>query len=62
VAWLGAPARSTSLNRLNVVTSRAVCLCILVGSPALFEPECHTPGQMRMANAFGRYFELAEAY
>jgi predicted RecB family nuclease len=48
-----------SLNRLNVATSRAMCLCILVGSPALFEPECRTPQQMRMANAFCRYLEIA---
>jgi uncharacterized protein len=48
-----------SLNRLNVATSRAMCLCVLVGSPALFEPECRTPDQMRMANAFCRYLELA---
>jgi superfamily I DNA and/or RNA helicase len=48
-----------SLNRLNVATSRAKCLSILVCSPALFEPECRTPEQMRMANAFCRYLELA---
>jgi len=36
-----------------------MCLCVLVGSPALFEPECRTPEQMRMANAFCRYLELA---
>jgi predicted RecB family nuclease len=48
-----------SLNRLNVATSRARALSILVCSPALFEPECRTPEQMRMANAFCRYFELA---
>lgn len=35
------------------------CLCVLVGSPTLFEPECRTPGQMRMANAFCRYLETA---
>ena len=39
-----------NLNRLNVATSRA--LSILVCSPALFEPECRTPDQMQMANAF----------
>jgi predicted RecB family nuclease len=50
-----------SLNRLNVATSRAKCLSILVCSPALFEPECRTPEQMRMANAFCRYLELATA-
>ena len=50
-----------SLNRLNVATSRAKCLSILVCSPQLFEPECRTPEQMRMANAFCRYLELARA-
>jgi predicted RecB family nuclease len=49
-----------SLNRLNVATSRAKALSILVCSPALFEPECRTPEQMRMANAFCRYLEMAE--
>src|SRR5204863_9860805 len=49
-----------SLNRLNVATSRARCLSILVCSPALFEPECRTPEQMRMANAFCRYLEMAK--
>lgn len=49
-----------SLNRLNVATSRARCMCVLVGSPSLFEPECKTPRQMEMANGFCRYLELAE--
>jgi len=49
-----------SLNRLNVATSRARALSILVCSPALFEPECRTPEQMRMANAFCQYLEMAE--
>ena len=46
-------------NRFNVATSRALGLCVLVGSPALFEPECKTPQQMKMANGFCRYLELA---
>ena len=46
-------------HRFNVATSRARALCILVGSPALFAPECRTPGQMRKANGFCRYLELA---
>jgi len=46
-------------NRLNVAVSRARTACILVGSPALFEPECRSPAQMRLANAFCRYLELA---
>jgi superfamily I DNA and/or RNA helicase len=48
-----------SLNRLNVATARARCLCVLVGSPALFEAECKTPRQMQLANAFCRYLEMA---
>ena len=45
--------------RFNVATSRARALCILVGSPALFRPECRTPRQMRMANGLCRFRELA---
>ena len=45
--------------RFNVATSRAQALCILVGSPDLFRPECRTPHQMKMANGFCRYLELA---
>jgi hypothetical protein len=45
--------------RLSVATSRARCVCILVGNPGFFEPECRTPEQMRMANALCRYLELA---
>ena len=48
-----------SLNRLNVATSRARCICVLVASPRLFEPECRTPRQVQLANAFCRYVELA---
>lgn len=48
-----------SLNRLNVATSRAKCVTILVGSPQVFEAECRTPRQMQLANAFCRYLELS---
>jgi superfamily I DNA and/or RNA helicase len=48
-----------SLNRLNVAVSRARCISILVGSPALFEAVCRTPRQMQLANAFCRYLEMA---
>lgn len=50
-----------SANRLNVATSRAKCICILVACPRLFEVECRTPRQMQLANAFCRYLELARA-
>ena len=49
-----------SLNRLNVATSRAKCLCILVASPMVFEAQCRTPRQMQLANASCRYLEMAQ--
>jgi predicted RecB family nuclease len=49
-----------SLNRLNVATSRARAMVILVGNPRLLEPECHSPRQMQLANALCRYVELAQ--
>jgi predicted RecB family nuclease len=48
-----------SSNRLNVATSRAKCVCVLIGSPLVFEAECRTPRHMQLANAFCRYLEMA---
>lgn len=48
-----------SLNRLNVATSRAQAMVIVVGSLRLLEPECRSPRQMQLANALCRYLELA---
>jgi predicted RecB family nuclease len=48
-----------SANRLNVAISRAQAAAIIVASPKLFEPDCQTPHQMRLANALCRLRELA---
>jgi hypothetical protein len=48
-----------SLNRLNVAVSRAQTASIIVANPLLFEPDCRMPSQMKLANGFCRYLELA---
>lgn len=50
-----------SLNRLNVATSRARCVSIMVACPWVFEADCRTPRQMQLANAFCRFLEMAES-
>ncbi|MDX2055227.1 MAG: TM0106 family RecB-like putative nuclease [Polyangiaceae bacterium] len=49
-----------SKNRLNVAISRARCVSVVVGNPSLFRVQCKTPRHMELANAFCRFFELAE--
>ena len=48
-----------SLNRLNVATSRARCLAVVVASPALARVRARTPRQMQLANALCRFIEMA---
>lgn len=48
-----------SLNRLNVATSRARCVAIVVASPELVRVTCHTPRQMQLANALCRFVEVS---
>jgi uncharacterized protein len=48
-----------SRNRFNVAVSRARASFILVASPKLFEPDCKNVEQMKLANAFSRYLEVA---
>jgi uncharacterized protein len=48
-----------SRNRLNVATSRARCVAVIVASPALMSVRAGTPEQMRLANGLCRFVELA---
>lgn len=50
-----------SPNRFNVAVSRAKAIFIMVGSPKIFEPDCKSPEQIKLANPFCRFIELAEA-
>jgi len=49
-----------SLNRLNVASSRARCLALVIASPELIRVQCRTPRQMRLANALARLVEVGE--
>jgi uncharacterized protein len=46
-------------SRLNVATSRARCVAVIVANPALLEPACRTPPQMLLANGYCRVGEVA---
>ena len=48
-----------SRNRLNVATSRARCVAVVVAEPALLRVRARTPNQMRLANALCQFAELA---
>jgi uncharacterized protein len=48
-----------SRHRLNVATSRACGTAVVVLSPDLLRVRARTPDQMRLANAFCRFAELA---
>jgi uncharacterized protein len=50
-----------SRNRLNVATSRARCVAMVIGSPDLWRVRARTPDQMRLANAFCRFAEAARS-
>jgi uncharacterized protein len=50
-----------SRHRLNVATSRARGVAIVIASPDLFRVRARTPEQMRLANAFCRFVELASS-
>lgn len=47
-----------SRHRMNVATSRAKCLAIVVASPKLLAPPCKSPDSMRLANGICRFKEI----
>jgi len=49
-----------SPNRFNVAVSRAKAMFILVAAPAIFEPDCNSPAQIKLANPFCRYMEMGD--
>ncbi|MCM4150921.1 TM0106 family RecB-like putative nuclease [Arenibacter sp. N53] len=49
-----------SPNRFNVAVSRARTRFIMVANPAIFEAECKSPHQIKLANAFCRFKELSQ--
>jgi len=51
-----------SRNRMNVATSRAKCLAILVCSPQILAPNCNSPEQIRLANGVCRFHELSQTH
>lgn len=50
-----------SRNRMNVATSRAKGLAILVFSPNILSPDCNSPTHLRLVNGLCRFSELAMA-
>jgi uncharacterized protein len=48
-----------SRHRLNVATSRARCVTVVVATHALLRVRARTPEQMRLANALCQFAEMA---
>ncbi len=64
---IGAPYRSRTCGlkirslALYPAELRARCISVLIGTREVFEPECRTPRQMQLANAFCRFLELSDS-
>lgn len=51
-----------SPNRFNVAVSRARTRFIMVANPAIFEAECKSPHQIKLANSFCRFKEISQGH
>lgn len=49
-----------SPNRFNVAVSRAKAIFIMVSNESIYEPNCKSPAQIKLANPFCRFIELAK--
>lgn len=49
-----------SPNRFNVAVSRARGIFIMVSNASIFEPDCKSPAQIKLANPYCRFIELAK--
>ncbi len=49
-----------SPNRFNVAVSRARAVFIMVANESIFQPLCKNPEQIKLANPFCRFIELAK--
>jgi uncharacterized protein len=49
-----------SPNRFNVAVSRARGIFIMVSNASIFEPDCKSPAQIKLANPYCRFIEIAE--
>lgn len=49
-----------SPNRFNVAVSRAQIAFILVSNPLIFEADCKSSSEMKLANPYCRYIELSK--
>ena len=49
-----------SPNRFNVAVSRARGIFIMISNDSIFEPDCKSPKQIKLANPFCRFIEMSK--